>query len=225
MALNTATDLQNGIQAWLEDDDAEFTGELDDVIDLAEKRLLRDLDLAIFRRVDSTAAMVVSNALVTKPTIVAPDLLIASKGIWLTGGALTRAEFLQQRSAEYILDYNGAVDGVPKYWGEYSETQWIFGRTPDATYAVNVRYISRPDRLVPGGNETNWLSDNAYDILFKAALAEAEKFLKSDERAPIWENDYTLALPQVRRELYNQFGNQYDTLGAVPVPQAPRSAG
>jgi hypothetical protein len=207
----------------MEDDDSEFVGSIPDVIDLGEKRLLRDLDLAIFRRVDSSATMTASQATVTKPVIAPPDLLIAAKGIWLTGGALTRAQFLQQRSFEYVTDYIGAADGVPKFWGEQDEVTWIFGRTPDATYTVNVRYLSRPNPLVVISNETNWLSDNAYDILFKAALAESEKFLKSDERAPMWESDYLQSIPMARRELYNQFGNQYDNLGAVAVPQGPRS--
>lgn len=227
MALNTATDLTAALQAWVEDDDAEFVGSIPDVIDLGEKRLLRDLDLAIFRRTDSTTLMVASTALVTKPTIAAPDLLIATKAIYLTGGVglnpLTRAVFLEQRSHEYILDYNGAADGVPRFYGEVDEATWIFGRTPDDTYTINMIYLSRPQPLEITVNETNWLSDNAYDILFKAALAEAEKFLKSDERAPLWEQDYILSLVRARRELYNQFGNQYDQFGATPAAKGPRS--
>ena len=222
MALNTYNDLLAGLQAWLEDDDAEFQGSIPDVIDLAEKRLLRDLDLALFRRVDSTATMSIGVASVTKPTIAAPDLFIASKGIWLTGGALTRPAFLQNRGGEYVRDFNGGSNAVPRFWAEEDETTWLFGPTPDATYTVNVRYLSRPDRLATG-NQTNWLSDNAYDILFKSALAEAEKFLKSDERAPIWEQDYIKTMPRVRAELYNQFGNQHDVLGRSATPDARRS--
>lgn len=225
MALNTATDLSNGLQSWLEDDDAEFTGEIDDIIDLGEKRLLRDLDLAIFRRTDSSEVTIASTAVVNKPTIAAPDLLISAKSIYLTGAGLgTDARFLVTRSHEYLHDYNaGGTDGVPRFYGEVDETTWILGPKPDDVYTVNVIYLSRPARLEAGVNETNWLSDNAYDILFKAALAEAEKFLKSDERAPLWEQDYILSLARARKELYNQFGNQYDQLGATPAPQGPRS--
>ena len=222
MALNTFTGLSTAIQEWVEDDDTEFTGRIEDVIDIAEKRLLRDLDLALFRRVDSTSTMSIGVATVAKATVVAPDILVSTKGIWITGGALTRPAFLEQRSHEYIMDYNGAGDRVPRYWGEIDEGFWIFGPTPDAAYTVNVRYLSRPAPLT-ATNATNWLSDNAYDILFKAALAEAEKFLMGEERAPVWEQDYLMSLPNARRELYNQFGNQYDLLGAVPVPQANRS--
>lgn len=222
MTLNTFDDLSTGLQNWLEDDGAEFVGDIPDVIDLAEKRLLRDLDLAIFRRTDSALSMTISQAIDTKPTIAGPDLLIATKQIYLTGGGLTSARFLVNRSNEFILDYNNGIDGIPKYYGEVSETQWIWGPTPVATYTVNLRYLSRPDPLATG-NQTNWLSDNAYDILFKAALAEAEQYLKSDERVMMWTADYNRSVQMARKELYNLFGNQADMLGSTPQPAVVRS--
>lgn len=222
MPLNTFDDLSQALQDWMEDDDVEFTGSVNDVIDLGEKRLLRDLDLAIFRRVNSAQALSIGVATVVKPTIAAPDLLIAAKGIWLTGGALTRAQFLLPRAYEYVLDYNGGSNATPKYFAEVDETTWGFAPTPDATYTVNVRYISRPNPL-SATNQTNWLSDNAYDILFKAALAEAEKFLKSEDRVVVWETDYVNALPKARIELYNLYGTQGDRLGATSIPQVNRS--
>lgn len=226
MALNTFTDLSQGLQNWMEDDDSvEFVGDIPDVIDLAEKRVLRDLDLAIFRRTDSTTTLVVGTAQVTKPTIASPDLLIATKSIYLTGGTLgTNSHFLQTRSHEYLHDFNSGGNALPRFYGEVDESTWLIGSKPDETYTLNVIYQSRPDRLTLT-NQTNWLSDNVYDFLFKAALAEAEKYLVADDRAPMWENDYMMMMPRVRIELYNQYGNQYDRLGAVPVPQQPRSVG
>jgi len=67
------------------------------------------------------------------------------------------------------------------------------------------------------------LSTYASDLLFKASLAEAEKFLKADERSVMWSNDYNDQLPQARRELVSKFSNQVDRVGATAVPQAPRS--
>lgn len=225
MALNTYTDLINGIQAWVEDVTSDFTDDLNDIVDLGEKRLLRDLDLAIFRRVDSTLTLTASTAEATKATISSPDLRIATKAVWLTGGGLSGPVFLEQRSYEYVTMYNsGASDGTPKFYGEKDEDTFIFGAPPDDTYTVNERFISRPEPLSTS-NETNWLSDNAYDILFKACLAEACAFLKNMGLKTAWDMDYEAALPMARKELYNLFGNQYDQLGAVPVPQAPRSNG
>jgi hypothetical protein len=223
MALNTYTTLVAGIEAWLEEDGSEFTAAINDIIDLAEKRLARDLDLEIFRRTNSSVSMVVGAATITKPTISSPDLLIAIKQIWISGGALTGIRMLERRSENVVLDYNsGAANGVPKYYADESETVVRFAPPPGATYTVNIRYLSRPQPL-SSSNETNWFSTYAYDILFKAALAEAEKFIVAEERAPVWEKDYLESLAMAKRELYNLYGTQYDRLSAVPVPQAPRS--
>lgn len=226
MALNNYTGLVAGLQSWTEDDDSEFIGVIDDVINLGELRLLRDLDLAIFRRVDSATTMTASQSTVTKPTIASPDLLIASKDIWLSGGGLASdaVRFVLNRDIGYCRWYaNEAADALPKYYAELDETSWFFAVAPDQTYTVNVSYLSRPDPLAVG-NENNWLSDNAYDILFKAALAEAEKFLISDERAPMWEQDYISHIDATKKELSGLYGNQYDRLGTVPQPTVPRSA-
>lgn len=223
MALNTYSDLIAGIQQWVEDDDAELQASINDVVDLGEKRLIRDLDLAIFRRVE-TAALVISQATIAKPTVTAPDLLVATKQIWLTGGTLTGPRFLMPRSSEYITDYNSAaVDGVPKYWGEDDESNYIFGTTPDAAYTANVRILSRPEPL-SDTNENGWLVTYAYDILFKACLAEAEGFIKSDDRKPVWEADYANSIPLAKRELGNALQTHPEMLAAASIPQAPRSA-
>jgi hypothetical protein len=220
MALQTYNDLIQALQDWMEDDDAEFQGSLNDVVDLGEQRLARDLDLAIFRRT-TTTALVIGTATVTKPSV-SPEYLIATKALWLTGGALTTPVFLEVRDQGYVTWATGTTNGVPLFWAEENETSWTLAPAPDATYTLNIRYLSRPTKLAPA-NQTNWFTDNAYDILFKACLAEAEKFLKSDERIEIWNNDYLQSMPQVRRELYQQFGNQYDRLGHTPMPMAPRS--
>lgn len=223
MALNTYNDLLAQLQAWMEDDDAEFQAAIPDIIDLGEKRLLRDLDLTLFRGEDSSATMTIGAAQQTKPTIAAPDLLITTNVLYLSGGGLTGGVFLEQRDHSYVHMYNQyAVDGVPKYFGEVDETTWIFGPKPDAAYTMNVMFLSRPAQLSVS-NQTNWLSDNAYDVLFKACLAEAEKFLKDDERSQLWDADYTRDMARVRAELYQQFQNQYDMLGATPQAVARRS--
>lgn len=223
MALNTYNDLIAGVQAWIEESGSEFVGNLDEIVGLAELRVVQDLDLAIFRRTATGVAMVVGTATVTKPTITPPDYLVAIKQVWITGGALTGPVVLTRKPAEVLIDYNsGAANGVPKYYADESETVLRFAPPPVATYSVVVRYLSRPNPLAVG-NQSNWVSSNAWSLLFRAALVEAEKFIVADERVPTWEQDYQNTLIQTKRELYNMFGTQYDRLSAVPVPQIPRS--
>ncbi len=226
MALNNYTGLVAGLQSWTEDDDSEFVGEIDNIINLGELRLLRDLDLAIFRRVNSATTMTASQSTVTKPTITPPDVLIVSKDIWLSGGGLAAdaVRFVVNRDIGFCRWYaSEATDDLPKYYAELDEDNWFFSVAPDQTYTVNISYLSRPQAL-DVGNEDNWLSENAYDILFKACLSEAEKFLVADERAPIWEEDYLTHIAATKKELYGLYGNQYDRFGGTPIITGPRSA-
>jgi hypothetical protein len=216
MALNTYDDLVTGIEQWLEEDGSEFVGQIDEIINLAELRLVQDLDLAIFKRTDNTTQTVIGQPTLAKPSVAAPEVMIAIKQLWLSGVGLTTPRMLTRRSEAYVLDYNmGASNAIPTYYADLNETEILFGAPPLAVYTVNIRYLSRPEFL-SDTNQSNWLSTNAWGILFKAALAEAEKFIVADERVPVWE-------PLVKREFYNLFGTQYDNLGAIAIPQAPRS--
>lgn len=222
MPYTTYDDLFAGIQAWMEDDDTELQASIPAIIALGETRLARDLDLELFRRTDSTTTLVVGTVVVPKPVIAPPDILIATKDIYLDSAGLARPTFLEQRSYQYVRSYSTA-QAVPKFFAELSETEWLISPAPDNTYRLNARYISRPPGLSPT-NASNWLSENTPDILLKACLAESEMFLKGDERIAIWKQEYAMLLPIVKRELYNLYGEQYDMLGAVPVPQGPRSS-
>ena len=54
MSNKTYAEITANLQAWMEDDDTEFVGAIDDLINLGEMRLWRDLDLGIFTSEDST---------------------------------------------------------------------------------------------------------------------------------------------------------------------------
>ena len=225
MPYNTYADLSQALQDYMEDDDTEFVGSIDDVINVGENRVVKDLDLAIFR-VDDSVTLTLSTVEVTKPTPAAGAQYLAAKAAWITGGALTAPVFLEHRGDQYVNFYNaGAVDGVPKYFADDSDTIFSVAPPPDDAYTLNVRYLSIPARLVDTTNETNWLTDNVPELLFRACLAESEAFLKGDERIALWKQEYGELLMATRRDSYPQQNNQYEKLGAVPVPQANRSAG
>jgi hypothetical protein len=57
-------------------------------------------------------------------------------------------------------------------------------------------------------------------MLFKACLAEAEAFLKSDDRVAIWGEQYVNALPMAKRETYELLNQRYN-LTPLEVPGVP----
>lgn len=215
MSNKTYAELVANIQAWLEDDDAEFTASIDDVINLGEMRLWRDLDLSLFSSTDTTPT-VMSTETLAKPTT-DTELVNWQNLYYDNAGERT---FLELRSYAYVRDHQtiGAT-APPIYYAELNETDWLLSPIPDAVYTVNTRGITRPTRL-SAGNPTTWLSDHQDDMLFKACLAEAEGFLKSDDRKPMWEESYVAALPLAKRETYELLNEHYN-LTPLEVPGVP----
>jgi hypothetical protein len=128
--------------------------------------------------------------------------------------------FLELRSTDFVRDHQtiGAT-APPKYYSEQTETDWLLSPIPDNTYTLNARGVTRPTRL-SGTQTTTWLSLHQDDLLFKACLAEAEGFLKSDDRVQIWQEQYVSALPLAKRETYELLNQRYN-LTPLEVPGVP----
>ena len=211
----THTLLTAKLQQWLEDDDTEFSASIDDIINLGELRLWRDLDLAIFTSTDSTTTAVSTDTL-TKPTSDAE--LVTWQSLYYDNG--DKRVRLELRSYEYVRDYQTPTSlGPPRYYAELSDTQWLLAPTPDAIYVVESRGLTRPTKL-SSGNQTTWLSKHQDDLLFKACLAEAEGMLKGDDRRSMWQEDYVTALPLAKRETYEMLNARYN-LTPLEVPAVP----
>ena len=219
MSNKTYTELSDNLVAWLEDDDAEFTGSIDEVINLGEMRLWRDLDLSIFTS-EGTNPTVASTETLTKP--VTDTELVTWQSLYYDfdfGSGVVRT-WLELRSVDFVRDYQTpGSTAPPKYYSEQNETDWLLAPVPDDVYTVITRGTTRPARLSIG-NATTWLSLHQDDMLFKACLAEAEGFLKSDDRVEMWKAQYVDALPLAKRETYTMLQEHYN-LTPLEVPAAP----
>ena len=212
----TYTQLNQDLQDWMEDDDLEFTGSIERLINLAELRVVKDLDLSIFHSND-TVATTATNDTVLRPTG-SPNPFIVVQSVFYNVG--TERTFLELRSTDFVRDFQvPGVTGPPKYYAEFSETEWTLAPVPDAIYSLVCRGIARPTPL-SGTNDTNWLSDNVDDLLFSAAKAESEGFLKADDRIDIWKGEYVELLTITKRELYELLGERYN-LSPMEVPAFP----
>lgn len=215
MSNKTHTELVANLQAWLEDDDGEFTVSIDEVLNLGEMRVWKDLDLSIFTSEDTTPT-VQSSELVAKPT--ADTELVSFQSLWYDSGGVRT--FLELRSTDWIRDYQDpAATAAPRFYCELEEANWAVAPIPDAVYTLNTRGTTRPTALT-AGNPTTWLSLHQDDLLFKACLAEAEGFLKSDDRIPVWTEQYTAMLPLAKRECYTMLQERYN-LTPLEVPAVP----
>ena len=145
MTNKTYAELDQQLQDWLEDDDAEFTGSIEEVIQLGQMRLWRDLDLSIFTSEDSVATTATLETL-TKP--VTDTELVSVQSLWYDydpgDGRGTIRVWLENRSTDFIRDHQvPGVTGPPKYYCERDQLVWELSPVPDLIYNINTRGTTR----------------------------------------------------------------------------------
>ncbi len=87
------------------------------------------------------------------------------------------------RDYSYLVDYwpDRTQVALPIYYGEYDYNHWLIAPTPDAYYPYEVRYIEMPQPLSIQ-NQSNWLTEYAYGLLFYASFLEALPYLKNYDK-------------------------------------------
>lgn len=140
-------------------------------ITFAENRILRDIDLDVFK-LEVTANLTANNKFLTAPTdILTHRYLIVTSG--------TDQIFLDFRDTSFMKEYwpNGATTGIPKYYSVWDENTFYIAPTPSSALAVELGYIYRPPQL-SSTNTTTWISTNAPEALFYACLIQAYSYTK-----------------------------------------------
>ncbi len=128
-----------------------------------------------------------------------------------TGSAGPR-RYLERRTYEWCLDFepDETATAEPKYYAEFTETEFFVVPPPDLEYGFELRQIQTPDALAPG-NQNTWLGDNAGDLLLYACLLASDEFLISDPAdLETWRQSYGELMPARKIELRRQWRGDYD---------------
>lgn len=162
---------------YLERDDLEASYPI--FVRLAEKKVARILK-AQLATLTVTDNLTTGNRLVQKPQRWIETL---SFTVQTDDGVVV----LKKRARETIQSMypDTTVTGVPKYYSEWEEDYFYIGPTPDDNYAFELINYQEPIAL-DENNQTNYLTDNAPDLLLYSTLLEAEAYLKNDDRVPLW---------------------------------------
>ena len=199
----TYATLVTAITDWTEDPSDELQSHIDEIISLGHTRLVKDLDLEIFKKT-ATGTFTAGNQFIAKPS----DAVSIKTLTYVSG---SRTYYVNQRTDEYLDEYwpNSAQRGAPKHYSEFNETSLRLVPTPVSTYAWKARYIVRPDDLT-SSNTTTFLSTHAGEPLLYACLLEAEAFIKaSPEDINIWVELYKSALIASSHEMMNMKNVEY----------------
>ena len=200
--MTTYTELVSQIRDYTEVSSDVFTDSIiNDFIEHTENKILRDLDLPVFRSYQY-ATFTASNGFLTLPggTSITPTefSIIRSVMIYPAAGTGDRT-YLEQRDVTYMNEYwpDRTSTGTPKYYSQWDQNTIYVVPTPSAAFYVEVGLTKLPTRL-SSSNTNTWLSDNAPALLLYGCLVEAFKFLKGPaDMLQVYTQSYEMALQEV----------------------------
>ena len=188
MAITNYSELQASIANFLARDD--LTAQIPDFISLAEARMAREMQ-ARSQEKRATATLTAGDAFVSLPT----DL----RSIRLVKLNTAPTEVLEYYTPTRVNEiYANKSEGKPKGYtiigGEIK-----FAPTPDANYTAEIVYSEGvPD--LSDSNTVNTILTRHPDAYLYGALAAASVYLMDDQKTTVYEQLFTRALDEIKRE-------------------------
>ena len=173
----TYDQLKTAIQDYTENDETSFVTNLPLFIRQAEERILKNVQLSLFRK-NATASTTASNKF-----LACPSDFLAPFSLSLAGTDGDKF-FIDFKDPSFIQTYtpDATTTGSPRYYAVFDVDNFILAPTPNTTFTAELHYFYRPASLTAGaGSGTTWLSDNAELTLLYGALVEAYLFMKGEQ--------------------------------------------
>jgi hypothetical protein len=172
---------QIATMAVVEESDPSFNTILPMMIDYAELRIYRDLDL--LSTSDSLTFTLVSGA--RKVTVPAGTFVVSEQINLITPPGTSNPETgmrvpLMPTSKEFLDAAWGSASatGVPKYYAPFKDNEFIVGPFPNNTYTVEIVGTVRPATLSLG-NSTTFISQYLPDLFVMASMVYISGFQRN----------------------------------------------
>lgn len=138
---------------------------------------------------------------VVDTTLTAGDAVLEKPVRWRkTVSMKINGQPVVQRSMDYITMYQEeSENGVPLYYAEYDYDHWALAPKPDSNYPVEIIYYSRIQPL-DAENQENLLTREAPQALLYGTLLQAQGYLKSVDKIPVWKGYYDDAIAALTGE-------------------------
>lgn len=163
--------------------DPNFVAAIPNIIDDAEQRIYRELDLLNTVVRDASAALTGGIRNFSLPTssgtfVVVDEINVISPAGTTDPDAGTRNALLPASKEMLDVMYPSATPGaLPQYFGMITQSSIIVGPWPDGNYQVEVVGTQRPAPL-SNSNQTTLLSVYLPDVFLNAALEMGAAYLK-----------------------------------------------
>tara|TARA_S200002703_G_C3801408_1_gene247735 strand:- start:3557 stop:4207 length:651 start_codon:yes stop_codon:yes gene_type:complete len=172
----TYAQLKQAVQDYTENDETTFVTNLPIFIRAAEERILKNVQLSLFRK------NVAGNFTASNQYLAAPSDFLAPFSLSFTDSDGDK-NFLLFKSVDFVQEFNQdpTDTGLPRYYATFDVDNFIVGPTPDSAYVADLHYYYRPNSLTSGAEDgTTWLSENATLGMLYGSLIEAYTFMKGE---------------------------------------------
>ena len=172
----TYAQLKQALQDYTENTETSFVTNLPVFIRTAEERILKNVQLSLFRK-NVTATTTATNKFLTCPSDFLAPFSVSLAG---TDGDKFFVDF---KDPSFLQTYtpDSTTTGAPKYYAQFDVDHFIFAPTPDAAYTAELHYFYRPVSLTAGlDSGSTWLSENAEMAMLYGSLIEAYIYMKGE---------------------------------------------
>ena len=187
----TYSQLKQAIQDYTENDETSFVNNLSIFIQQAEERILKNVQLSLFRK-NVSGTLSSSNKYLACPS----DFLAPFSLSFVNSNS--EHVFLEFKDTDFVQTFtpNPATTGNPRYYAVFDINNFILGPTPSANSTVELHYFYRPTSLTAGADSgTTWLSENAEIAMLYGSLLEAYTYMKGEaDLVALYEKRFAEAL-------------------------------
>ena len=174
MAGFTYTGLKTAVQNYLDNTETTFTNTLNTFIETTEERVLKAVQLPVFRK------NVKGSATGSVPYLATPSDFLSPYSLAVID-ASSNYSYLLFKHPSWIRDYTPAeaTTGQPLFYAQFDDDTFILAPTPASSLSFELHYYYRPASLVDSGDSgQTWLSKNAPNAMLYGALVEGAVFMK-----------------------------------------------
>ena len=221
----TYTTLKTAVKDYTENSETTFVKHFPEYIKSTEERILKTVDLEIFRK-NVTGTTTSGNQF-----LAVPEDYLASFSLSITNSS--SKEFLLQKDVNYLQQYNpnSSTTGTPKYYAmsgvatgaeAASSGRVKIVPTPSSAFTYKMHYNARPLGL-SSTNTTTYLSMNFGNGLLYACLVEAFSYLKGPmDMLQLYEQKYQTEIQKFGGEQIGRRRRDDYTDGEPRIPvQSP----
>jgi len=195
MAGFTYTELKTAVQNYLDNTETTFVNTLNTFIQTTEERILKSVELPVFRK------NVTGNATSDVEYLQTPDDFLSPYSLAVID-ASNNYTYLLLKHVSWIRDYTPAraTTGQPLYYALFDNDTFIMAPTPSSALSFELHYNYRPNSLTTVGDDSkSWLSENAPNAMLYGALVEGAIFMKiAPETLMLYEQKFQEALAMLK---------------------------